>query len=125
MHGDQKGEWGSAAATAVVAGSRWGAGAQWTPGPHGAAAPEWAHHRHDPTGTAHWNNVMQQHPSAMIPTGVPGASWGQPQPPLATPSDQVSRQFLVHNVAYVHVFHGVCSKAFFPISTEFCRSLSV
>lgn len=86
IHADQKNEWGTAAA--VAAGSRWGGTAQWPPAPHAAAAPEWAHHRHDPTGTGHWANVIQPHPTAMVPAGVPGASWGQPQPPLSKPTDQ-------------------------------------
>uniref|UniRef100_A0A0N5AB40 Protein Gawky n=1 Tax=Syphacia muris TaxID=451379 RepID=A0A0N5AB40_9BILA len=89
MHVDQKGEWGGAAGVTPAAGTRWGGNAQWTPGPHAAGAPDWTqHHRHDPTGTGHWANAMQPHPTAMVPTGVAGGSWGQPQPPLSTPNDQ-------------------------------------
>ena len=85
LHNEQKAEWGTTAA--VAAGSRWGGAAQWPPAPH-AAASEWGHHRHDPTGTAHWTNVMQPHPTALVSSVVPGASWGQTQPPMSTGTEQ-------------------------------------
>uniref|UniRef100_A0A915C7J6 GW182 middle domain-containing protein n=2 Tax=Parascaris univalens TaxID=6257 RepID=A0A915C7J6_PARUN len=85
MHGgDQKGDWGGAGAA-----SRWSVGAPaapWT-APHPSGSADWPHHRHDPTGTTHWNSA-QPHPAALVQTGVPAASWAQPQPGMPAPSDQ-------------------------------------
>ncbi|VDK44125.1 unnamed protein product [Anisakis simplex] len=121
LHGsDPKGDWGgvgaAAAAAAAAAASRWsvggapgGAAQPWTASaaPHAASGsttdwPPPVHHRHDPTGTAHWVSNAQPHPAAaavaaaaaMVQGGggnMPGAgaaSWAQPQPNLPAPSDQ-------------------------------------
>ncbi|MFH4975469.1 hypothetical protein AB6A40_002178 [Gnathostoma spinigerum] len=84
IHGsDPKTDWGNSVAPS---GSRWtlgnAANGQWTVA-HSANPSDWTHHRHDPTGTAHWS-TPQTHSAAVVQTGVPSGSWGQPQPNISS-----------------------------------------
>ncbi|VDM41517.1 unnamed protein product [Toxocara canis] len=86
--GDPKADWAGVGAGAAA--SRWSVGAPaqpWT-APHASGSTDWPHHRHDPTGTTHWNNAQPHPAAALVQTGLPTASWAQPQPSIPAPSDQ-------------------------------------